>query len=123
MASLQNAKFAKANSFSGSTTSLTKHLDKIHQVEYTRATADKALEMQASRVVPVAAAGPSLVQPTLQQTLERHKLYDVASPRKQAIDEAVIEMIVRDAAFLCCRGQGISQLGEDIRSLISTDQP
>ena len=45
MASLQNAKFAKANSFSGSTTSLTKHLDKIHQVEYTRAAADKALEM------------------------------------------------------------------------------
>ena len=71
-------------------------MDKIHQVEYTRAAADKALEMQASRVVPVAAAGPSLVQPTMQQTLERHKLYDVASPRKQAIDEAVIEMIVRD---------------------------
>ena len=36
------------------------------------------------------------MQPTMQHTLERHKLYDVASPRKQAIDEAVIELIVRD---------------------------
>ena len=37
------------------------------------------------------------MQPTMQQTLERHKLYDVASPPKQAIiDEAVIEMIERD---------------------------